>query len=73
MWGGGGFYNSIQYFEITGTRYVPVVTMYAMLGMFLGLPNPDPLVRGPDPAPALSIINQKCKKNLDFYCLVTPL
>ncbi len=47
--------------------------------VFLGLPdpNPDPLVRGmdPDPDPALdpdpSIIKQKSKKNLDFYCFVT--
>ncbi len=48
--------------------------------MFIGLPDPDPLVRGmdPDPDPALdphpSIIKQivrKSKKNLDFYCFVT--
>jgi hypothetical protein len=42
--------------------------------MFLGLPDPDPLVRGmdpdADPAPDPSIIMQKySKKNLDsFYC-----
>jgi hypothetical protein len=28
-------------------------------GMFLGLPDPDPLVRGPDPALDPSIIKQK--------------
>ncbi len=53
--------------------------------MFLGLPDPDPLVRGmdPDPDPALdpdpdlaldpdpSIIMQKSKKNLYSYYLVT--
>jgi hypothetical protein len=47
--------------------------------MFLGLPDPDPLVRcmdpDPDPAPAPdpdpSIIKQKSKKNLDCYRLVT--
>jgi hypothetical protein len=37
--------------------------------MFLGLPDPDPLVRGMDPDPALdpdpSIIVQNWKKNLD--------
>ncbi len=43
--------------------------------MFLGLldPHPDPLVTSPDPvlAPDPSIIKQeKCKKNLDFYCFV---
>ncbi len=47
--------------------------------MFLGLPDPDPLVRGMDPDPALdpdtdpSIIKKiyGSKKNLDFYCFVT--
>ena len=47
--------------------------------MFLGLPDPDLLVRrmDPDPDPALdpdpdpSIIMQKCKKNLDSYYFVT--
>ena len=45
--------------------------------MFLGLQDPDPLVRGmdPDPDPALdpdpSIIMQISKKNLDSYYFVT--
>jgi hypothetical protein len=47
--------------------------------MFLGLLDPDPLVRGMDPDPALdpdpdpSFIKQiqYSKKNLDFYYLVT--
>ncbi len=45
--------------------------------MFLGLLDPDPLVRGMDPdldpAPDLdpSITKQKNKKNLDSYCFVT--
>jgi hypothetical protein len=44
--------------------------------MFLGLLDPDPLVRGMDldPAPNLdpSITKQKSKKNLDSYhCFVT--
>ena len=47
--------------------------------MFLGLPDPDPLVRGmdPDPDPALdpdpdpSIICKNSKKNLDSYYFVT--
>jgi hypothetical protein len=43
--------------------------------MFLGLPDPDPLVSGMDPHPALdpdpSIIMQKNKKNLDSYYFVT--
>jgi hypothetical protein len=46
--------------------------------MFLGLPDPDPLVRGmdPDPDPALhpdpdpSIIIKISKKNLDSYYFV---
>jgi hypothetical protein len=45
--------------------------------MFLGLPDPDPLVRGmdPDPDPALiRILLSSCKnskKNLDSYYFVT--
>ena len=45
--------------------------------MFLGLPDPDPIVivRGVDPDPALdldpSIIMQNSKKNLDSYYLLT--
>ncbi len=37
--------------------------------MFLGLPDPDPLVRGMDPDP--SIIMHNSKKNLDSYYFVT--
>ncbi len=39
--------------------------------MFLGLLNPDILVRGMDPDPDPSIIKKNSKKNLDSYCLVT--
>jgi hypothetical protein len=41
-------------------------------GIFLGLPDLDPLVGGTDPDP-ISIIKQKSKKNLDSYCFVTSL
>jgi hypothetical protein len=37
--------------------------------MFLGLLNPDPLVRGTDPDP--SFIKKNSKKNLESYCFVT--
>jgi hypothetical protein len=37
--------------------------------MFLGLPDPDPFVRGMDPDP--SVIIQKSKTNLDSYYFVT--
>jgi hypothetical protein len=37
--------------------------------MFLGLPDPDPLVRGMDPDPDPSII--LLSSNLDSYCVVT--
>ncbi len=37
--------------------------------MFVGLLDPDPLVRGMDPDP--SITKQKSKKNLVSYCFVT--
>jgi hypothetical protein len=43
--------------------------------MFLGLPDPDPLVRGMDPDPApdpdLSSSCKNSKKNLDSYYFVT--
>ncbi len=39
--------------------------------MFLGLPNPDPLVRGIDPDP--SIIMKNSKENLDPFYYVTLL
>jgi hypothetical protein len=39
--------------------------------MFLGLLDPDPLVRDTDPDPDPSIIKQNGKKNLDSYCFVT--
>jgi hypothetical protein len=39
--------------------------------MILGLPDPDPLVRGMDPDPDPSIIMQNSKKNLDSYYIVT--
>jgi hypothetical protein len=43
--------------------------------MFLGLPDPDLLVRGMDPDPDPSIIlllpSKNSKKNLDSYCFVT--
>jgi hypothetical protein len=41
--------------------------------MFLGLLDPDPLVRGMDPAPDPSIISKSSKKNLYFYCFATSL
>jgi hypothetical protein len=41
--------------------------------MFLGLTDPDSLVRGMDLDLDPSIIKQKSKKNLDSYCFVTSL
>jgi hypothetical protein len=41
--------------------------------MFLGFAAPDPLVRGPDPAPVLLLSSKISKKNLDSYCFVTFL
>jgi hypothetical protein len=38
--------------------------------MFMGLPDPDPLVRGMDPDPDLSSCKNS-KKNLDSYYFVT--
>jgi hypothetical protein len=39
--------------------------------MFLGFPDPDPLVRCMDLAPDPFIIMQKSKKYLDSCCFVT--
>jgi hypothetical protein len=39
--------------------------------MFLGLPDPDPLVRGTNPDPDPSIFQQNSKKNMDSFCSVT--
>jgi hypothetical protein len=36
--------------------------------VFLALLDPDPLVRGTDPDPDPSTINQKYSKNLNSYC-----
>jgi hypothetical protein len=41
--------------------------------MFLGLPDPDPLVRGTDQVPGPYFVKQNGKKNLDSYCFVTSL
>ncbi len=43
--------------------------------MFLGLPDPDPLVRGMEPSPDFSIIllssSKNSEKNFDSYYFVT--
>jgi hypothetical protein len=39
--------------------------------MFLGLPDPDPLVRGMDPDPSIIMQKYRSKKNLDSYHFVT--
>jgi hypothetical protein len=43
--------------------------MLIRIRMFLGILDPDPLVRGMDPAPDPSIIKQKSKKNHDSFLL----
>jgi hypothetical protein len=40
--------------------------------MFLGLPDPDPLIRGTDPDPSI-IKQKKYEKHLDSYCFVTSV
>jgi hypothetical protein len=41
--------------------------------MFLGLPDPDPLVRGmdPDPVPVRILLSSYSKKTLDSFYFVT--
>jgi hypothetical protein len=41
--------------------------------MFLGLPDPDPLVRGMDPDPDRGLLSasKNCKEKLDSYCFVS--
>jgi hypothetical protein len=43
--------------------------------MFLGLPDPYPLVRGVNPDPSIILLSssKNSKKNLDSYCFVTSL
>jgi hypothetical protein len=45
--------------------------LWIRIHMFLGLPDPDPLVRGMDPDPDPSTSCKNSKKNLDFYYFVT--
>jgi hypothetical protein len=42
---------------------------FIQIHKFLGLPDPDPVIRGTDLDP--SIIKQKKSENLDYYCFVT--
>ena len=42
-------------------------------GCFLGLSDPDPLVRGADLASDPSTVKQNSKKNLGSYCFVNSL
>ncbi len=52
------------------SNFSPVLRI--RIHMFLGLPDPDPLVRGMDPDPDPSIMQKKIsKKNLDSYYFVT--
>jgi hypothetical protein len=50
--------------------------LWIRIHVFLGLPDPDPLVRGMDPVPDPTldsdppIIKKNSKKNLDAYYLV---
>jgi hypothetical protein len=53
----------------TGYKCQPAV-FRSRIHMFLGLPDPDPLVRGMDPDPDPSIIMQNSKKNLDSFYFV---
>jgi hypothetical protein len=41
--------------------------------MFLGLLDPDPFVRGTDPAVSFNHHSKNSKKKLDSYCFVTSL
>jgi hypothetical protein len=56
----------VEYFE-RSCHVRDKLHRYILLQGVLGLPDPDPLVRDPDP----SIINQNSKKTLDFYRFVT--
>jgi hypothetical protein len=61
-----------------GAEPEPLIKAVFRIHVFFGLPDPDPLVRGMDPDPALdpdpSIVISSCKnnkKNLESYYLVT--
>jgi hypothetical protein len=61
-WGGGGGVAYLWNFEVPYLSSVLRIRIHR-IHMFLGLPDPDPIVRGMDPDPALdrdpSIIMQK--------------
>jgi hypothetical protein len=48
-----------------------ILVLQKRIRMFMGLPDPDPLVSGTNPDP--SIIKQNSKKKLDSYCFVALL
>ncbi len=70
-WGNEDTHSTGQSFTRFLHSRVPVLRLRIRIRirMFLGLLDPDPLVRGMDPDPC--IIMQNSKKNLDFYCFVT--
>jgi hypothetical protein len=51
----------------------PVRIWIHWIHIYLGLPNPDPLVKGMDPDPSFILLSssKNSKKNLDSYCFVT--
>ncbi len=49
------------------------IVLRIQIRMFLGLPDPIPLVRGLGPAPDPTVIKKNNKKNLNCYYFVTPL
>ncbi len=60
-------------YNITLLQALLRIRSWIRIRMYLGLPDPDPLVRGTDPALDPSIIKQNRKENLDSNCFVTSL
>ncbi len=67
-------------FRILKKIHLLTPVLWIRIHMFLGLLDPDPLVRGmdpdsdqaldPDSDPDPTIIKKNSKKNLDLYCFV---
>ncbi len=56
---------------IGGVVLTAVLLIRIRIHMFLGLLDPDPLVRGMDPDLVLLTLSKNSKKTLDLSCFVT--
>jgi serine/threonine protein kinase len=62
--------GELQGFVGTQAYMAPEVSLLIRIHMFLGLLDPDPLVRGMDPDPDPSVINPASTENFFFRIFV---